>query len=74
MFLFKRAAAPVPRYQTIRGAVHNPRPLTLEQRAIFLCCEKPVTLAELAKATRLPMSVISEALRFLCAHALVRIL
>jgi DNA-binding MarR family transcriptional regulator len=72
MFAFKSAAAPAPRYQATRGAIYTARRLTLLQRAILLRCEGSVTLADLAKAIHAPMPEMSEALRFLCAHGLVR--
>ncbi len=71
MFMLKNAA-PLPRYQTVRGARHTMRPLTSWQKALLALCQTPVTLPELAEATRIPMAELSEALGYLCAHALVR--
>ncbi len=68
----RKNAAPMPRYQTIRGAHHTARPLTPWQRALLALCQTPVTLAELAATTHAPMSELSAALTYLCAHALLR--
>ncbi len=71
MFMHKNAA-PMPRYQTVRGARHTVRRLTPWQKALLALCQTPVTLAELAEVTRVPMPELSKALTYLCAHALVR--
>jgi hypothetical protein len=72
MFMLNQAAAPQPRYQAIPAGRFSMRRLTSWQYALLALCQTPVTLAELAEATRAPASELSEALRFLCAHALVK--
>lgn len=74
MPMLQRAAAAQPRYQTIRGARHNPRRLTPWQPALLALCQTPLTLAELAEATRLPTSELSTLLKAFCAHALVKLI
>ncbi len=74
MPMLQRAAAAQPRYQTIRGARYNPRRLTPWQPALLTLCQTPMTLAELAEATRLPTSELSRILKDFCEHALVKLL
>jgi hypothetical protein len=74
MFMWwKQAAAPVPRYQAIRGAHWTARPLTRLQWRLLRRCESAVTLADLVEGTDVPVSEVSEALKFLCKHALVKV-
>jgi DNA-binding transcriptional regulator GbsR (MarR family) len=72
MFILNHASAPQPRYQAIPAGRFSMRRLTSWQYALLALCQAPVTLAELAEATRAPMPELSEALAYLCAHALVR--
>ena len=72
MFMLKHAAAPQPRYQTIPAGRFSVRRLTPWQNALLALCRTPATLADLVEATRAPTQELSEALAYLCAHALVR--
>ncbi len=73
MFMHKNAA-PMPRYQTVRGAWLTPRPLTPSQKLLLALCAGPMTLRDLAKRTRLPTEEVRAALNFLRAHGLIRAL
>ncbi len=63
----------LPRYQTTRGAFLTLRPLTPSQKLLLALCDgRALALADLARATRLPVEEVTAALNFLRAHGLVR--
>ena len=74
MFILHTASEPKPCYQTTRGALYTARRLTLLQRFLLTRCDGRATLADLARATRLPAEEVTAALDFLRAHGLVRAL
>jgi hypothetical protein len=71
MSMWKHAASPQPRYQTIQGAYASARRFPW-QPALLALCQRPATLEELAQATGLPTLELAGLLSEFCAHALVK--